>query len=220
MFPLEAEGSSPGSAASLVLCSGFDSGELKTAVYMLRLDQSFNVLYMFYVFQRYISLRFGQGCTYVRAKVVSGDDHWKFDCTETGNVTISGLRGSVCSFFHNRPVRSREAVMPAHSVHILTADAAQATELFRTAVDTFGCLLILCSHSSGLYHSVITFHSLNSAQQFFWCFTVFRHRRRDSCRIVSRHNIRERRKVGIGGTTYGKDVQRFDRRRVELCNVG
>ena len=50
VFPLEAEGSSPGSAASLVLCSGFDSGELKTAVYMLRLDQSFNVLYMFMFF--------------------------------------------------------------------------------------------------------------------------------------------------------------------------
>ena len=97
----------------------------------------------------------GRGDGYVRKTLIAGSDSWTFSCDDSGAVVASGLNDSVFALYHNRNnlTLAEQAVTSAHAAHVQAVDGAQETALFRTDIDTFGCLLVLCSHSAGAHTS-------------------------------------------------------------------
>ena len=87
----------------------------------------------------------------MRKTLIKGDDKWEFSCDADGNVEAKGLTNSAYALYHNRDSLTArdERVTQAHTAHVQAVNGEQDTALFKTASDAFGCLLVLCSSSSG-----------------------------------------------------------------------
>ena len=122
-----------GSGTVLVLCTGFEAGvdgsEALSASYMVRLSHK---------------------ADYMNAKVIKGEDKWKFGVdSASGRLTVTGPNSSKYGIFHNRDqILDKDAQRRAKVYHTQALIGCEQTVLM-TSPPSAALLFVLCSSSRG-----------------------------------------------------------------------
>ncbi|XP_071175248.1 uncharacterized protein [Mytilus edulis] len=143
-----------GCGLSLVLCSGKNEEKSTSALYLIRLGTSGNNF---------------------QAKVLSGEDTFKFGVKDDGQLTVSGPKGCKFAVFHNR----NNLISHPGYTYVSQIQCTEGTDggILMENLTGHATLIILCSNSNGtedstassIYHLSVNDGNIISTKEISGC---------------------------------------------------